>query len=156
MNKEIRYISLAISLVCLWNAGIQAQDMTVKAKAGTVEHTFLKVDLRIKLDSVKVGKREFRLFTPILSDGVNRQVLRPIMVNGKWRHLMYLRELNGKEGDMVAVRCGKRGAGMVEYTDSCIYQPWMQHAKLWLTENLYGCGCELMERNGIDKMIELQ
>ena len=58
MKKEIRYISLAISLVCLWNVEIQAQDMTVKAKAGTVEHTYLKVDLRIKLDSVKVGKRE--------------------------------------------------------------------------------------------------
>ena len=111
----------------------------VRAETETKSYTYLKVKLQLDLDSLRLGRKQSRTFTPVLSDGVNSYPLRSVVANGIWRERMYKRALKGEE-DALTVLCGKKGAGMVEYTDSCIYQSWMKEAKLWLAEDLCGCG----------------
>ena len=121
--------------------------LSVHARTDTRQQTYLKVRMELKLDSLRLGKKQARVFTPVLSDGANRMALRPIVVNGSWRHLLYLRSSDGKKDEALAVSCGKKGAGTVEYVDSCAYSPWMREAKLWLAEDLCGCGGNLTEQS---------
>ena len=139
------YASSLCGMDALAQTAQPAQPTQTVLTAQTERHTYLKVCLELHLDSLRLGKKEARVFTPVLSDGENRQPLHPVVVNGRWRHLMYLR---GKEGgresdgekESTYVLQGGRQTDAVPYMDSCLYQPWMRHAKLWLAEDLCGCG----------------
>lgn len=120
--------------------------LSVSAGNQTLQYTYLKVCLDLQLDSLHLGRKESRVFTPVLSDGENRQLLQPIVVNGKWRHLMYLRGLDESREDALVLQNGKH-TGTVEYVDSCLYRPWMRHAGLWLAEDVCGCGGDPMEQS---------
>ncbi|MCD8182930.1 MAG: hypothetical protein LUE99_07330 [Bacteroides sp.] len=120
--------------------------LSVSAEARTERHTYLKVRLELDLDSLRPGRKEARVFTPVLSDGEHRQALRPIVVNGRWRHLMYLRKLEGRGEDEYVVQ-GGRHIGTTTYEDSCLYRPWMKEAGVWLAKDLCGCGGEPMEQS---------
>ena len=113
--------------------------VSVHTETEVKSYTYLKVKLQLDLDGLRLGRKQSRTFTPVLNDGINSYPLRPVVANGIWRERMHRRALKGEE-DALTVLCGKKGAGMVEYTDSCIYQPWMKEAKLWLAEDLCGCG----------------
>lgn len=133
-------------IVSCIGAGMMALcGMEATAQTTLTPHTYIKVHLELNLDTLRLERKETRVFTPVLSDGEHRQVLRPLMVNGTWRHLLYLRE-QGKQASG-AVRCGKRGAGRVTYVDSCLYRPWMKGAQLLLSQELCGCGGSVMEES---------
>lgn len=132
--------------------------LAIHAESKMEQHTFLKINLQLNLDSLRLKRNEARVFTPILTDGTNSCVLRSVTVNGTWRHLMYLRESDAKKQEAFVVKAGKQGAGLITYTDSCLYAPWMQGAKLWLAEDLCGCGGDPMEqsRRPVEARIEVE
>lgn len=141
----------AMSQIVAISNGIQWQDglhsLSVSAETQTEQYSYVKVYLNLHLDSLQLRKMESRKFTPVLSDGENELVLRSITVNSRWRHLMYLRGLNEKKEDAYVILQGSRQSEIVEYIDSCLYRPWMKNAKLWLAEDLCGCGGEPMEQS---------
>lgn len=141
MKQEIKYIIGILFALCLQTIQIQAQQ--VKTEINTASHTYLKVDLRLDLDSLRLGKKQSLVFIPVLSDGKHKQALRSVTVNGSWRHLMYERRT---QTNSLAVKCTKTGAGTVNYTDSCIYLPWMNGAQVFLSKDLCGCGGDPMEQ----------
>lgn len=128
--------------MCLPVTSAQAQMRT-----GTVSHTYLQVNLSLNLDSLRLGKKQSLVITLVISDGKHQQALRPVRVNGTWRHLIYKRqESNVVPTDCLTVKCGKTGAGIINYVDSCIYLPWMNGAKVFLSRDLCGCGGDPMEQ----------
>lgn len=139
---------MGIGCLCVPAAKAQqpaSSPVKVQAETGIRQYSYLKVELKLDFDSLRLGRKQSRVFTPVVSDGVHQQALRPVTVNGSWRHLLYLRHEDGTDG--YVVRCGKDGAGMIAYTDSCLYRPWMKEAGLWLAEDLCGCGGEPMEQS---------
>lgn len=140
---------LGISIGCLYGTEAGAQNAAgtppeVQAEATTRQYSYLKVRLKLDMDSLRLGKRQSRVFTPVVSDGTHEQALRHVTINGSWRHRLYLRS---RDRDDWVVQCGKNGAGMIEYVDSCLYSPWMKEAGLWLAEDLCRCGGSLMEQS---------
>lgn len=123
----------------------ESPPLSVHVRMKAKHQVYLKVQFELDLDSLRLKKKQARVLTPVLSDGTNRIALRSVKVNGTWRHWMDLR--NKKESDALVVHYGKRGAGRVEYVDSCLYRPWMKNAKLWLAEDLCGCGDDPMEQS---------
>lgn len=125
----------------------RVEPLAVYAEAKAKQYDYLKITMKLNLDSLRLKRKEAKVFTPILSDGTHSRVLRSVTVNGRWRHFMYLRakEVNGTEAFVVKV--GKQGAGVIEYTDSCLYAPWMEGAKLWLAADLCGCGGDPLEQS---------
>ena len=154
--KRIRDILIGLGCLCATALpGVRAEAQTVRtelpAPGGETHteirrHTYLKVQSELNLDSLRLKRRQSRVFTIVLSDGTHTQALRPVTVNGTWRQLMHLRETGEKTGDGIVVKCGKHGAGQVQYADSCLYSPGMENARLWLAEDLCGCGGSPMEQ----------
>ncbi len=154
--KRIRDILIGLGCLCATALpGVCAEAQTVHSEQSAPDgetrteirrHTYLKVQSELNLDSLRMKRKQSRMFTIVLSDGTHTQALRPVTVNGTWRHLMYLRELGEKTEEGIVMKCGKNGAGQVEYVDSCLYSPWMEDARLWLAEDLCGCGGSPMEQ----------
>lgn len=119
----------------------------VHTRVEAERQVYLKVRLTLDMDSLRLKRNQSRVFTPVLTDGTNRKALRPITVNGRWRQLVHLRGLKETGKDAMVVECGKHGAGSVEYADSCIYSAWMEGAKLWLAEDVCGCGGDVLEQS---------
>lgn len=154
--KRTRDILIGLGCLCAMGLpGVRAEAQTVHSELSAPggetrteirRHTYLKVQSELNLDSLRMKRKQSRMFTIVLSDGTHTQALRPVTVNGAWRHLMYLRELGEKTEEGIVMKCGKHGAGQVEYVDSCLYSPWMEDARLWLAEDLCGCGGSPMEQ----------
>lgn len=98
----------------------------------------LSIRATLDLDTMRMARMESAVLTPVLVNGSMRHELRPVLVNGSWSHRLYLRRMHGATG-ATAVECGKKGAGRLEYADSCLYEPWMADARLILEQE--GCGC---------------
>lgn len=137
----------ACAACSIYTGSAVAQTPQVHAEAGIRAHSYLKVKIRLDLDSLRLGKKQSRVFTPVLSDGTHRKTLRPVTVNGKWRQLMYKRRNRNDAGaNALATVCTPAGAGIISYADSCIYLPWMKDAQLLLAQDLCGCGGDVMEQ----------
>lgn len=111
----------------------------VSAEVTVSIRDFLNVRLTLDLDTMRMKRNESALLTPVLTDGTNRLQLQPVVVNGSWRHRLYLRHLHGARGP-IAVQCGRHGAGQIPYADSCLYEPWMADARLILEQDNSCCG----------------
>ena len=147
-----RLIAGGVCAACLCGSVAGAQDLKGRAETDVQTHTYLKVRMQLDLSSLRLGKAQSKLFTPVLTDGTNRQALRPVRVSGKWRQILYRRQ-NGngnRNGDgaeaWTDVLCTAKGAGMVDYADSCIYLPWMKGAQVVLAQDLCGCGGDIAEQ----------
>lgn len=147
--KRIRIlITGCVCAACIYAGSAGAQTTKVHAEANVQVHTYLKVRIRLDLDTLRLGKKQSRVFTPVLSDGTHRQALCPLTVNGKWRQLMYKRQKGDDTGqEVLTVVCTSKGAGVISYADSCIYLPWMKGAQLLLAQDACGCGGDVMEQS---------
>ena len=100
------------------------------------------VSLDLVLDDMEVGANRSVVLQPLLAEGADKAWLPAVEVMGRRRHLYYQR--NGHrtyaEGRVQVVRRSKDRSQTVRYSTTLPYEPWMDHARLDMTEDLCGCG----------------
>ena len=100
------------------------------------------ISLDMVLDSLKLRSNRSVVLQPLLSEGKEKAWLPAVEVMGRQRHLYY--ERNGyktyAEGNVQTVKRDKKRPQTISYRTVLPYEPWMDHARLDLTEDLCGCG----------------
>ncbi len=94
----------------------------------------------MRLDSVEIESNRRVIYTPVLvgenpSDTVTFD---EVMLTGRRQHILYTRDSDGFEGTEVYRLNGR--PQIVTYSSWVSYQPWMDYATLYLTDDLCGCG----------------
>lgn len=118
---------------------------TSGATAKQVEITRVRdsvtVSMSLVLDSMEVRSNRSVVLQPLLSGQADKAWLPAVEVMGRRRHIYY--ERNGHrtyaKGIVQVVR-KKDGPQTVDYRATLPYEPWMDHARLDMTEDLCGCG----------------
>ena len=100
------------------------------------------ISLDFVLDSMDVRSGQSIVLQPLFTDGTEKVWLPAVEVMGRRRYIYY--ERNGyqtyAEGEVQVVEHRKNRPQTVDYHTTLLYEPWMNNARLELTEDLCGCG----------------
>lgn len=150
--RHIITITAAIAMAFAMHAAAQTDTNTeyagtVKAEGVTtgVANGRLHLDMTLRLDSLGLPSNRRIVYTPLLvgeAEG-DTAVFTPVMVNGRRQHISYERDAKGFAG--YEVRRLERKPQSVDYSASVEYEPWMDNAILYLTDDLCGCG-DILDR----------
>ncbi len=142
---KIRLNYIAALMMVLFGAGASkaAADIAtdaVKVVSSDVTHTDENFFVKMVLDlSGYKGLNHNRdiTITPVLAGETDTIRFEPIMVAGRARYYLHLREGEKARPVKTLYRAGK--AGTVDYSATTAYQPWMDLSKLMLEAQ--SCGC---------------
>lgn len=101
--------------------------------------TLLQVSFDIDPQRVKPGSDYQVMFTPVVksqSSPEDSVVLKPITFAGRNRYYTHLREGDVAAGDLI-YQAGKKG--LVEYSRSVAWQPWMNNCTIIMREETQNC-----------------
>lgn len=128
----------------------QAQEgnlINVKVVNDEVKKQGREVSVKMTLDltDLHVGNQKSVSLHPVVvaADGTREVALAPVVVDGKTRSRVHLREkaLTGAspatDNAYAVVRSGQ--ASQVDYTATLAYEPWMANSRLVLREQMTGC-----------------
>lgn len=106
----------------------------------------LHLDMTLHFDSLQLHSNRRIVYTPVLTavDSGCQIAFTPVMINGRRQHISYERNKGDFEGYELRRYDGK--AQSLDYTAAVDYQPWMDYATLWLTNDYCGCGDVLDRR----------
>lgn len=147
-----RYIYILAILFIWGNNASYAQvgennNITPNVKNFIQEGDSLRIDIDFDLTGLKLSSRDQLILTPIIKNTQKELALNSVIVNGKIRHKVYLRQMafgtleeQDKLGTEV-VRKAKQHPQIVSYSTVVKLEDWMQTAALYLQEsNCPGCG----------------
>ena len=151
MKTSARYISSALLMAAL-AMPLHAQTLASGAQvegAGIVRlRDSVVISMNIRLDSMKVESNRSVVLQPLLATDAKTAWLPAIEVMGRRRHLYYERNDHQvyAEGPVQVVKRQKGEEQCLTYRTALAYAPWMDNARLTVTEDL--CGCGQVEENG--------
>ncbi|PXV58385.1 OmpA family protein [Dysgonomonas alginatilytica] len=147
-----RQILLFAILALLGYSKLNAQDgaannISFEVKNFTQEGNSLHVDLDFDLKALNMSTREQLVLTPVIRNGNQELKLKPLIINGKIRHKVYLRQkefgtLKDDNRDALeVVKAGKQKKQIVSYSTTLNFEDWMKQSSLYLDEShCPGCG----------------
>lgn len=151
MKTSARYISSALLMAALAMPAL-AQTLASGAQvedAGIVRlRDSVVISMNIRLDGMKVESNRSVVLQPLLATDAKTAWLPAIEVMGRRRHLYYERNDHQvyAEGPVQVVKRQKGEEQSLTYRTALAYAPWMDNARLTVTEDL--CGCGQVEENG--------
>lgn len=151
MKTSARYISSALLMAAL-AMPLHAQTLASGAQvegAGIVRlRDSVVISMNIRLDGMKVESNRSVVLQPLLATDAKTAWLPAIEVMGRRRHLYYERNNHQvyAEGPVQVVKRQKGEEQCLTYRTALAYAPWMDNARLTVTEDL--CGCGQVEENG--------
>ena len=151
MKTSARYISSALLMAAL-AMPLHAQTLASGAQvegAGIVRlRDSVVISMNIRLDGMKVESNRSVVLQPLLATDAKTAWLPAIEVMGRRRHLYYERNDHQvyAEGPVQVVKRQKGEEQCLTYRTALAYAPWMDNARLTVTEDL--CGCGQVEENG--------
>ena len=111
-----------------------------KLKGAVAGNSFV-VSWRLVLDSLRLASNRQMVFTPVLEDANgNVATLRPVMVNGRNQHYVFLRNGSKSYPDAIEMRRRNGEKQTYEYREAIPSEPWMADATLRINEDTCGCG----------------
>lgn len=146
----IKYFYMAASLI-LGSTSICAQQKPVyKNGISVTQHTFrqqgdsLLIDIELDLNNLELSSGRALTLTPVLAGKETGQPLPGILLNGRNRHKVFVRDVSLGKADpdtyyAVIKMTGKQDKTL-RYRQSLLYAPWMAKSSLMLNEDLCGCG----------------
>lgn len=102
------------------------------------------LDIELDVNNLELSSRRALTLTPSLIDKENVQPLQSILLNGRNRHKVYVRDVSlGKiEPDTyyTEVKMTDKEQRIIRYRQAIPFAAWMSDARLVLNEDLCGCG----------------
>lgn len=144
------YIYVLASLLAGFSVG--AQEQTIYGGRLTIDRhqplrpagDSLTIDFTLDASRLEMPSTRSLTLTPLLA-GEDTLRLSPVLLNGRNRQQVYLRRqaLDG-EGSGAGYYAVLKAAGgkeqTVAYRQTVRFEPWMKEARLWMEEDLCGCG----------------
>lgn len=125
-------------------SGAEVRDISVTHKRDSVY-----ISMRFILDGMKVKSNRAVVLTPVLAGGGSERALPPVEVMGGRRNIYYQR--NGEkayaEHASAVVKKERKGAQTIDYKTSLAYAGWMDNVRLYISEDLCGCGKPLAQNS---------
>lgn len=125
----------------------QTNNISFNIRNFTQEGNYLRIDIDFDLESLNLPSRDQLILTPVIRSSNSHLALKPLIINGKIRHKVYLRQktfgtLPDQDKDGLEVlRTGKRNSQIVSYSTVVNFEEWMKESALYLNEsNCPGCG----------------
>ena len=152
MRTSARFILSALLLAAL---AVPAHAQATLASGAQVEDVGIArwrdsvvITMNLRLDGMAVQSNRSVVLQPLLAADAKTAWLPAIEVMGRRRHLYY--ERNGHqvyaEGPVQVVKRQKGEEQRLTYRTALAYMPWMDNARLTMTEDF--CGCGQVEENG--------
>lgn len=147
-----RYIYILAILLMGGSMAAHAQEgesnnIDFEVKNFTQEGDFLQIDIDFDFRSIKLSSRDQLILTPVIKNNNKELVLNPLLINGKIRHKVYLRQKkfgtleDQYENGIEVVKKAKHASQIVSYSTVVHFDEWMQKSSLYLQEsNCPGCG----------------
>lgn len=151
MSTHRKIFLLVILSILGWNNMYaqkgEANNFSFNVKNFTQEGNSLLIDIDFDLQSLNISSREQLILTPVIRSGSLSLALTPLVINGKTRHKVYLRQQalgTLKDDNIDAIEVVKAGKGKpqnISYSTVVKFEEWMEQSTLYLSEsNCPGCG----------------
>lgn len=107
----------------------------------TQQGNSLLIDIDFDLSALKLSSREQLTLTPIIRNGNTELALAPLIVNGKIRHKVYMRQQkfgtleDNNPNAIEVVKAGKQEVQIISYSTVVGFEDWMIESSLYLNEN---------------------
>lgn len=149
IHRQILLVAILSLLGC---SKLNAQDggannINFEVKHFAQEGNSLHVDIDFDLQALNMSTREQLILTPVLRNGDQELKLSPLIINGKIRHKVYLRQkefstLKDDNKDAIeVVKAGKQKKQVASYSTVVNLEDWMKQSSLYLDEShCPGCG----------------
>ena len=101
--------------------------------------TLFQLSFDIDPHRVKPGSDRQVMFTPVVKSNTSDEdsvMLKPVVFAGRNRYYTHLREGDIAAGDLI-YQAGKKG--LVEYSRSVAWQPWMDNSTVYMREETQNC-----------------
>lgn len=106
---------------------------------------YLRMELEIPSEQLQVSSKRSLTLIPVLEGSNGRMTFPAVQINGKNRHRAYLRDLSlqskgeaDENSPYAVIRAGKPST--LHYSQEVPYEDWMKDARLYMIEDLCGCG----------------
>lgn len=103
----------------------------------------LRLNMRLVLDSVDLGRGESLVCTPVVASGDSLRPLRQVILTGRDRHILYER-LECEGSDAIELRRYNGEPQALDYEDRVPYADWMEQSEVALVMDDCGCGWETL------------
>ena len=150
--RPLLALSIVVSSVGMAEAATEtcrdSAKVKIETRAARRAGKNIVLTMRLGMDSLKLKSDMLIAYTPFVSDGTNTARMRPVLITGRNEHYRYLREGNKSYPDAEEVwrRKGSKGEGLkYEYSYVMPFEEWMDGARLYVDEDLCGCGDELAD-----------
>ena len=146
MNSRI-YTTIFILLLSLQSV-INAQQSSAKESIRVVSSNLGKYDsklfieITLDLSDLKISSNRSMSIIPVLEAEGNSKILPEVLVNGRTKHITYLRGSQKKRKKDIFTEVYRRNktSQKVDYKINTDFKDWMHHANLVLYIDLCGCG----------------
>lgn len=141
---------LLLILICGYNISYAQKEYSnvgVEVKKISQEGDSLLVNIAFDLSNLQLSSREQVILTPVIKNNNRDFYLKPLLINGKIRHKLYLRqkafgtldELNKIEDEVT--KEAQQGNQTILYSTTIYFEDWMRQSDLYLEESSCpGCG----------------
>lgn len=106
----------------------------------------LRLNMRLVLDSIELGRGKTLVCTPVVMSGDSLRPLRQVIINGRDRHILYER-LDREGSDAIELRRRNGESQSVDYEVRLPYADWMEQSEVALVMDDCGCGWETLTSN---------
>ena len=105
----------------------------------------MAVSMELLLGELELGRNRAAVFVPVLVNGSEIRVLKPVSIYG--RNRWYSAQRSG--ADLTKVIRHSARPSVLTYSDSIPYEPWMDGARLELRRQDYGCCDKLSSESNV-------
>jgi hypothetical protein len=145
---NIKTYTTILILLLTSQSVINAQQTSSKESVRIVSSNLRKIDsqllieMALDLSDFKISSNRSMRIIPVLETKENSKVLPEILVNGRTKHISYLRgsQKNRKEEIFTEVYRRNNTSQTIEYKANTDFTEWMHQATLVLHMNLCDCG----------------
>ena len=141
---------LAFLLIYVYNTGYSQEkynNISFEVKKFTQEGDSLRIDVDFNFSNLQLSSREQLVITPVIKNSDRELDLKPLLINGKIRHKVYLRQKAfgtlddiNKEG-LEVIKKSTQGNQIISYSTGVYFDEWMRNSDLYIQESSCpGCG----------------
>ncbi len=141
---------LAFLLIYGYNTGYSQEkynNISFEVKKFTQEGDSLRIDVDFNFSNLQLSSREQLVITPVIKNSDRELDLKPLLINGKIRHKVYLRQKAfgtlddiNKEG-LEVIKKSTQGNQIISYSTGVYFDEWMRNSDLYIQESSCpGCG----------------